>query len=168
MLYLVKVLLYLLVLLPLSRYTKSERIHALAKRAKRSLFFGEILLITVGGYFEFLIAAYYTFTYPLNTTDGEVASGYLALYSFALTLVFFPLAWLYLFLLTPQQLQKRRYFSVLGELYGGYNLDRWSLLYYFLFAIRRIFFCYVVFYWEHVPWAQIIGLQLTNVVMVVF
>ena len=166
--YLIKAILYFLVLLPLSHYTNSERIKAWAKRTKRQLFLGEILQITMVGYFEFLIAAHYTFSYPLSTTDGEEISGFLAQYSFALTMILFPLAWFYLMLLTPKQLQKRRYFAVLGALYSGYKIDKLSLMYYFLFAIRRIFFCYAVFFWAHAPWAQIIGLQLTNVFMVIF
>ena len=43
-----------------------------AKTLKNDLFFGEIIVINLEAYMELLIAGYINYSFPLNSTDGEI------------------------------------------------------------------------------------------------
>ena len=56
--YVVKVVLYIFLLIPIIAATKNKKLLKSAKKIKKDLFFTEFISITLEGYFEFLIAAY--------------------------------------------------------------------------------------------------------------
>ena len=43
-----------------------------AKTLKNDLFYGEIIVINLEAYMELLIAGYINYSFPLNSTDGEI------------------------------------------------------------------------------------------------
>jgi hypothetical protein len=61
------------------------------KKLKKKLFYADLLTVTTEGYFEFLIAAYLNFQFPIFTKDGEVIAVWLGWFSAYITLVFYPI-----------------------------------------------------------------------------
>ena len=46
--------------------------HEYRKTLKDTLFFGEIIVINLEAYMELIIAGFINYTFPLNSTDGEI------------------------------------------------------------------------------------------------
>lgn len=118
---------------------------------------------------EFLIAGYYTFSNYLYTTNGEVIGLWVACLMTFVTCLLLPLSLLYILVQRRRDLHRHRIYNVLGELYAGFKTDdRFNLIYYFLFAVRRFIYVYMVIYCEDISWAQIMVLQFMNLFMVVY
>jgi hypothetical protein len=62
-----------------------------AKKLKRQLFFGDLLVVTTEGYFEFLIAAYLNLERPIHSTNGEVLAIWMGWFSLFISIVFYPI-----------------------------------------------------------------------------
>lgn len=118
---------------------------------------------------EFLIAAYYTLNNYLMSTNGEKLAYYMAYFVIFLSFVFLPLSLVYLLIQRRRDLHRYRIFNVIGELYAGFKTEeRMHLVYYLLFAARRVIYCYVVFYWNDISWAQIMILEFMNLFMIIY
>ena len=65
--------------------------HEKLKDLKKSLFWGEILIMCIEGYIELLIAGYLNTSFNLNSTNGEVTARYVAYYCLIISLVVMPL-----------------------------------------------------------------------------
>ena len=81
------------ILLPmLSMYVKYKNLgHEKLKDLKKSLFWGEILIMCIEGYIELLIAGYLNTSFNLNSTNGEVTARYVAYYCLIISLFVMPL-----------------------------------------------------------------------------
>lgn len=118
---------------------------------------------------EFLIAGYYTITYGLTSTGGEVISNYTAYFALIVTCILMPLAILFIIVQRRRDLHRYRIYNVLGELYAGFKTsDRINLTYYLLFGIRRVMYIYVVFNWVEDSWAQAMVIMFMNLFMLIF
>lgn len=93
-LYFVRVFVYLPLMLIIVYFSKrgQENLKSLMK----SLFWGEILVISLEAYIEVMIAGYLNYEFKLNSTFGETFAGYVAYYCLALSLVVLPLVMLYI------------------------------------------------------------------------
>jgi hypothetical protein len=66
-----------------------------AKDLKEQLFFGEIIMISLEAYFEFLIAGYMNYLFHLRSTNGEYIAYLTCFYSLGVALVILPFFMLY-------------------------------------------------------------------------
>tara|TARA_B110000285_G_scaffold233603_1_gene307901 strand:+ start:418 stop:1257 length:840 start_codon:yes stop_codon:yes gene_type:complete len=168
--YIIQVLIFFAVLIPL-RWWKPQSvfIQNQYRNLKQNLFFGQLLAIAITGYMEFLIAGYYTITYGLTSTSGEVISNYTAYFALIVTCILMPLAILFIIVQRRRDLHRYRIYNVLGELYAGFKTsDRINLTYYLLFGIRRVMYIYVVFNWVEDSWAQAMVIMFMNLFMLIF
>ena len=83
-----RVALYLFIVVPF--VIISKRGLSYTKTLKKKLFYGDLLTVTTEGYFEFLIAAYLNYKFPIYTTDGEILAVGIGWFSAFITLVFYP------------------------------------------------------------------------------
>jgi len=72
---------------------------------KKSLFWGEILIMCIEGYIELLIAGYINATFHLNSTNGEVTAKYVAFYCLITSLVVMPLIMAFIIYQKPDQIR---------------------------------------------------------------
>jgi hypothetical protein len=92
-LYYVRIFILLPIVMFLSLFFDKCKKHA--KDLKEQLFFGEIIMISLQSYFEFLIAGYMNYLFHLQSTNGEYIAYLTCFYSLAVALVVLPFFMLY-------------------------------------------------------------------------
>jgi hypothetical protein len=102
-----RVLFYVFILIPLAIFSK--RFLKYAYVLKRKLFFGDLITITIEGYFEYIIAAYLNLSIPLKKGSGEILGNVLAFYSAILCLFLFPMIWVVLLFTSQKKLNSKKF-----------------------------------------------------------
>ena len=74
---------------------------------RKTFFFGSIIKITHGGYFEILIACYLNLRFPLRSLSGESAAYRCAQAYVVIALVLFPILWCYVLQRSVKKLNTR-------------------------------------------------------------
>lgn len=115
----------------------------------KSMFFSELILISIEGSMEFLISGY------LNTADqnldfsnsGEIVSIIVGYCCLILVLVVLPGFFIYLLTRSLQEIRLIKEFKIKwGELYAGCKINsKMALSNYLVFIIRRIIYLYIAF-----------------------
>ena len=115
---------------------------------KKKLIYKEILLISIEGYLEFLIAGYLNWEVPFGESkkSGEIVSNVAGKLSLLTTFIFIPC--LYIWLLT-KELKMFKYTPFRekwGEMYEGVKTkSKACLAFYFIFILRKIVFVLIAF-----------------------
>ena len=91
--YYIKVLFYFLILKPVVYWFGVGK--RLQKSMNKSLFYSDILTLTIEAYIEFLISGYLNMTTRLMSTNGEIISNIVGLYSLFMCLIIIPLVFIY-------------------------------------------------------------------------
>ena len=72
---------------------------------KKTLFFKEIIGLSIESYFEFLIYGYMIISYPIRTTVGEWFSLFLGVNSAIFLIIIFPILFIYLMYLEKKNFE---------------------------------------------------------------
>ena len=104
--YFLKVIIYLL--LKLYTYLSGKKTK-IADTIGQQLFFGEILVLLIEAFFEFLISTLLQLRAPLKTESGEITSTWLGYLSLVLMLGFFLPSMLYILYQPLQRLKEEDY-----------------------------------------------------------
>lgn len=116
------------------------------------IFFTQIIKLTHGGYFEILIAGYLNLRYPIDTKSGETTGEIVALGFMGICVVGFPLLWIYALQRSVKNLNTRRFQSRFGALFEDIGKkEKWKMVYYLIFIIRRLVFCLIAFNLDSFP-----------------
>ena len=165
--YFIKLFVYSAILKPANYFTGrfANRIYEM----KQTLFYRDIIFLVIEAYLEFLIAGYLNLSEPLTTKNGEVVSIFIGWYCVLSTLVVFPMLFAYLLLQPHETLQSFTFRKKWGGLYDRVDSrEKFSLMYYPIFCLRRVVFCFLCFYVFSLPSIQYIALMLHNVFILEF
>ena len=136
---------------------------------KKKLFFKDLIALTLEGYFEYIIAAYMNITYPVKKDSGEILGQAIAYYSAFLCLFLFPLIWIILLFQPHKKLQSKKFKTKYGELFSNMKPGKKIyMMYYIIFSLRRLIFCFVAFYCKEVSFFQIQSLMYLNLANLIY
>lgn len=79
-------------------FVKMGKCKGFHDRLKKQLFFNEIIMISLGAYFELFISGYLNYLEPLYTYNGDIISNIFSYYSLSMTIIILPS--IFLFMLT--------------------------------------------------------------------
>ena len=88
--YLLKLVFFVLVVWPLKRLTKSKFFKRLYERMFYQIFFGDLILLFIEGYFEFLISTIMGIRVPEASIDNYPIMKYASYINFFVATVFLP------------------------------------------------------------------------------
>jgi hypothetical protein len=153
MFYFVKLILFATVL---QVFVKFGKLVKLNEYLKKHLLFNELILISLGSYFELLISGYLNYLEPLYTYSGDIISVYLSYYCLVMTIILLPLSFIYLLTREVQNINNPYFLNSYGGLCEGVSIrDKWSLSYIPIYCLRRFIFCLIAFGLEKYPIFQI-------------
>jgi hypothetical protein len=139
------------------------------KNTIQSLFFGEILMISLEAYIEILIAGYLNFSFKLSTTFGEQFAVYVAYYCLALSLVLLPFVMIYILCNKKDTIRTEAFTNRWGVMYEGFRTEtKWQIGYNTVFMLRRLFFLYICFFLKNSISLQIIAINLMNLAVLIY
>lgn len=108
---------------------------------KKGLFFNFLIQLSLEAYFEFFIGGILNFRSPQKNTNGEVLGILLASFCLSNILVNIPLLSLYIITKTFEQLNKKKFKEIFGEMYENTKYDsKLCLAYTSIFIMRRFLF----------------------------
>ena len=155
---------YLVAIKPLQRFTGARY-----RRLRKTLFFGQIIQLTHGGYFEVLIAGYLNIRQPLDTFSGETAAYTVARGYWLIALFLLPLLWVYAMRRSVRRLNTRQFQSRFGSLFEDIKTkSKWTMVYYLLFILRRITYCCIAFGLYDFPCLQVQCLMWMNLFFLIY
>lgn len=165
--YFIKVAFLFIVLKPFNYFT--GRGTSLLTSLQESLFYGEIIFLTLESYFEFLIAGILNIQEPLSTENGEIVSNFISWYSVTVTLVVIPLVCVFLLTRSTETLNEEGFKQKWEGMYDRIDArDKLNIWFTPIFCIRRLIFLAVVFNLYDVPSIQLIILMLVNLLILEF
>ena len=136
---------------------------------KKHLFFKQIIQISVGGYFEILISGYLNIMEPLSSSNGEVIANVVAWYCLIVTLLLIPLAWFNILKRPIAEINKEKFKDVWGEFYNNIKTkQKVTLIYYFIFCVRRVLFCMTALFMSRYEGIQIQILAYFNLIIIMY
>jgi len=94
-----------------------------SKKLLKNLLFGEIILISLEAYFEFLIGGYMNAYSSLDTTSGEKVGRYSGYYSLIVAAVVLPVFMIYVICQPKDRLRDPDFEQRWGSLYSGIRID---------------------------------------------
>ena len=109
----------------------------------RGVFFNQLISLYMGGYFEFLIAAFLTMFLWDTVRYGEIASIGVSFFSFFIAVIFLPGASIYVICQKHEKLKDEDFKDRWGDLYENMyekREDRSARFFYFIFMLRRLIF----------------------------
>ena len=125
--------------------------------------------MTHGGYFEILIAGYLNLRFPIDTKSGEKSGKYVALGYMGICLIALPFVWVLAIRRSVKNLNTRRFQSRFGALFDDINKkNKWKMMYYLIFIIRRAIFCVIAFNMEAFPLLQVQCLMWINLFIIIY
>ena len=135
----------------------------------KTLFYSDILMLSIEAYIEFLISGYLNMQTPLTTTNGEIISNFVGIYSVILCLVVLPAIFFYVLSQPISKFKDEEFHSKWeGMMEGVKTNSKAEILFYPLYALRRLIFCYAAFYLYDTPILQIIVCLLSNLGMLIY
>ena len=138
------------------------------RKLRKTLFFGQIIKLTHGGYFEVLVATYLNLRFPINTLSGETAAFRVAQGYMVISLVLFPLLWCYTLKKSVRRINTRQFQSRFGALFENIKKQsKWTMIYYLIFIVRRCVFCLIAFFVKS-PLIQIQLIMYSNLIMIIY
>jgi hypothetical protein len=155
----------LFVLLPfvklLSRF--SPRIKKYSEGLFEQLIFGELIVISLEAYFEFIIAGYLNYLFQLNSTDGEVTAIYTSYYSLVMAIIILPSMMIFVINRPLSEIKEESFKKRWGSLYDGFRLhSKGQVAANLVFMLRRILFVLICFQLDTIPGVQVILVNLIN------
>ena len=118
-----------------------------AKTLRNDLFFSEIIVINLEAYMELLIAGYINYSFPLNSTDGEIFGQYVSWYAFATCLFIMPCANAWVLIQNIETLKYQEFHQNWGGFYEDLKAQsKLTILYNTFFMFRRLIYCSICFY----------------------
>ena len=155
---------YLIAIMPL-QYFVGKRY----RRLRKTLFFGQIIQVTHGAYFEVLIAGYLNIRYPVDTLSGETAAYVVARGYWVIALGILPLLWGYTLTKSVRHINTRRFQSRFGALFEDIKTkSKSTMVYYLIFCLRRICFCLLAFGLADHSSNQVQAVMLLNLAIIIF
>ena len=137
-------------LIPTKKY--KYKVIRLQRRMKKTLFFSEILTLSMEAYIEFLIAGYLNLKVQLVSTSGELASVAVGYYAVILCLVVIPLCFIHLFRQSIFRINDPRFNRRWHGLFEGVDTrNKLNLLFNVVFCLRRLIFVHSAFYLSETP-----------------
>ena len=119
---------------------------------RESLFYADILAISIEGYMEYFVSGYLNVKEPLNTTFGEKVSTGLGFFCLAVSLVALPLFLLTIVFLPISVIKSESFQSRFGGMTENLRkYKRSSYAFNFLFVARRYLFLVMIFEGEKYP-----------------
>ena len=166
-LYYVKLIFYIFVLKPMVFFTGRGK--RMKRSLRKSLFYSDILALSIEAYIEFLICGYLNQTTPLYTTNGEIVANIVGHYSLVMTLVIIPLVFVYVLKQPIAKINERRFHRKWEGMFEGVRTkSKIDMLFYPIFVLRRLIFCYTAFYMAATPVLQIIACLLCNLAVLIY
>ena len=126
-------------------YKKTKYLKRLRKmmRVKPEDFIG----IFIQGYIEFLLSFYFNFKFMSNDNSSHIFSSVFAALTGIFGLVVMPTIALYVATRKRKTHIKKSFFKLFSVLYRDLNINsRFSLLFYFIYMVRRIVFLSIIFF----------------------
>ena len=162
------IMLYACIFYPLSaRYGINFKI---TRAIRRSMVYNLPISVCQSGYFEFIIGIYLNIDQQIKTLSGEWASLISAYYCFFLVFIWIPLGLINL-LKTPLDTIKnsRKFKRKWGAFYNDVKPDsKGKLLYFTIFYLRRVFFCFVAFYLLPLTIVKVQIIMMINLLIVIY
>ena len=125
-------------------------------RLFKMLIFGEIVSISVEGYFEFLISGIMQVKYPLTTTNGEKVSICFGYYSLAVSTILVPGVLFYVFTRNMDIIKQKVFQEKWGALFEGVRLkSKFQSFFMGVFVIRRALFVSIALFLPSQPCFQV-------------
>ena len=154
-------------LIPTKKY--KYKVIRLQRRMKKTLFFSEILTLSMEAYIEFLIAGYLNLKVQLVSTSGELASVAVGYYAVILCLVVIPLCFIHLFRQSIFRINDPRFNRRWHGLFEGVDTrNKLNLLFNVVFCLRRLIFVHSAFYLSETPTFQIQSIILINLFSLIY
>ena len=139
------------------------------KELKKSLFFGEIIVINLEAYMELIIAGFINYSFPLNSTDGEIFGLYVSWYAFITCLFIMPCANIWVLYQNLETIKSHQFHTNWGGFYEDIKTTSFGTIFYnSLFMIRRIIYCSICFFSSSYPGMQIIYMNLLNLACMIY
>lgn len=130
---------------------------------------GEIILISLEAYFEFLIGGYINYLFYLDDQSGEYIGKYTAYYSLVISMVVLPAFMIFVMTQSIETLRDPSFEAVWGSLYEGISLkNKWQLASNLVFMIRRAFFVFLCFNLDRFSGMQILMVKLLNLATLIY
>lgn len=106
-----------------------------------SLFYSDLVVLTIEGYMEFVIGGYLNIKEPLFTLNGEIVSSGMGVYCVFITMVAVPFWFLKLACTDLETIQTEEFQTKWGGLFSGIKTSRKvHLMYFAIFCLRRLLF----------------------------
>lgn len=122
-------------------YRKTGKGKQLLIRKVESLFFAEILIISIESYIELYISEYLQVTKPFDTTPGEIQGEYMGWFLLFLGFVLVPFGLVWTYIQDKETLEDESFRKMWGPCYEGISLrDKWTKAYYIIYILRRAVF----------------------------
>ena len=117
-----------------------------------TIFYGEIIVISIESYIELLIAGYLNIKYQLDSTGGENFAVYVSYYCIIMCLVIMPLLSIYILTRPMSEIHDEEFETQFGGFWEGVKTRRKTdLLYWIIFMLRRGIFVGISFYLFEYP-----------------
>lgn len=129
----------------------------------KTLFFGEVILISLEAYFELLISGYMNYLFKLHSKNGELIAVYSSYYCILMALIILPLMMVYVLTRPMAVIQQNWFENRWGSLFEGYKREtKWQLAANLVFIMRRFLFVLISFKVDYMSSIQIILINLIN------
>jgi hypothetical protein len=125
------------------------------KSLSDTLFYGEVIIISIESFIEFLIAGYLNQRYQLFTAYGETFAVFTSYYCLLLCCIVLPLVMIFILRQEPEKFSDPTFQTKYGALWDGIKMhNKPSIAFNGIFMARRIIFVVICFYSEKYPAQQ--------------
>lgn len=160
--YVAKIVFTFGVLLPMSmKYTRAKTRFG---HSVKQLFFGDLLVIFIEGYLEFLISSFLIFGAPDSSTDKTPFTIGIGVIGFLISNIVVPcIIFFHLRTNSTAKFESNEFQLKWGVLYRNLKFkSKIQIAYSIVFILRRMVYVWVAVYGIHQPGLQIIALNLSN------
>jgi hypothetical protein len=146
--YFIKVAYLFLILGPLSFV--SDRAKKWYVNTKKALFFGDLIVLFIEGYMEFLISSMLILKGPEQPLEYQFMVK-LAYFFLFVTIFIIPGLYLYILSLENTNIWGESFFNKFGMLYEGGKKNKYALFHFLYFVLRRLLFILAAFTMDPYP-----------------
>ena len=169
--YFIKVLFLAIILYPLKTFTNHG--HYLFRKLKQKLFFGEILMILLEGYLDFVISFYmyidYDPFYVSLSSERDELSEFAKYTIMILIFVVAPVSIIFVISHDTKELKSQVFQRDYGTIYKEFrHHSKLQIGFYLVFVLRRFLFISIMFNMRDRSYFQIIAMNYLNLFMLIY